>query len=467
MLLLLLACLGLLAAVLAAVLPFVRLLVRQRVSPLRRLSGPPCPSLLMGNLREMDNQENTNLLATWEEKYGPTYVYHGFLAGPRLITTDPTALAHVLAHAYDYPKPDFVRDSLASMGAGYHGILTAEGDTHRRQRRILSPAFSKPHLATLAPVFAEKATQLRDLWLAQVDAHPSPPRIDVLAPSARATLDVIGEAGFGYHFNALSSSADQLAAAFAVIFSASRKFRMFTILQAWFPILRHFRPNATAESQAHETMHRIGTALIDQKRAEILSESTTESTRRPRDLLSLLIRSNLCTSLKSQEAGLSTLEVRSQISTFITAGHETSASALTWSLYALATSPQVQAKLRDALRSLSEIEGCEYLDWVVRESLRLHAPVTSTMRVCRKPGGDLVPLEVPVRGSRVGETVPAVRVQEGDILTIPIQAVNRSVRLWGPDAGVFRPAPGRPSDPGAAERDIDVLEWERDAWEGE
>ena len=106
-------------------------------------------------------------------------------------------------------------------------------------------------------------------------------------------------------------------------------------------------------------------------------------------------------------------EVLCQISTFLAAGHETTASAMTWCLYALAKDQPLQHKLREALRAVeAEIEmanvergerlgggdeheddrsaltdavnKCEYLDWVVRESLRLHAPVTNTMRVCMR-----------------------------------------------------------------------------------
>ncbi|KAG6854684.1 hypothetical protein C0991_003333 [Blastosporella zonata] len=497
--------------------PFLRILLRQLRSPLHHLPGPPSRSLLTGNLADLHDQENTNILAHWERAYGPTYVYRGFLSGPRLITTDLAALAHVLSRAYEYPKPDFVRESLASMGAGHDGVLTVEGEVHRRQRRILAPAFSKGHLKSLTPIFRDKAEKLRELWLAQADLEPDAPgpRIDVLASLGRATLDVIGEAGFGYHFDSLSNrDDDELAAAFALIFSTSRKFRMFTILQAWFPVLRHFRHNGAAMTQAHDTMHRIGMSLIDEKRAEILAESTNasvSSTSRghSRDLLSLLIRSNLASTTtptsKSQPSGpssMSTTEVRSQISTFIAAGHETSSSALTWCLYALACAPEVQAKLRDALRgldfgtsgpsvvtsnvedtvnthhddpdrSITAIEECTYLDHVIRESLRLHAPVTSTMRVCAKKGGDVIPLSVPLRASScsasasssfgsgivcpekergartgVGQDKEGGGMQtggekengpEGEWEAGEMNAVNRCERLWGEDAGVFRP----------------------------
>lgn len=85
-----------------------------------------------------------------------------------------------------------------------------------------------------------------------VHSSPSPtsptppcPTIDVLPWFTRAALDIIGEAGFGYHFNALSAGdgggkENELAEAFGVIFGTARKFRVMTILQVWFPVLRRF-----------------------------------------------------------------------------------------------------------------------------------------------------------------------------------------------------------------------------------
>lgn len=99
----------------------VRIIVRQQISPLRRLRGPRSPSFFMGNLAAMHDQENNNLIATWEAEHGPAFIYHGLFGGCRLMITDPRAVAHVLGNAYDYPKPDFVRDSLASMAAGHDG----------------------------------------------------------------------------------------------------------------------------------------------------------------------------------------------------------------------------------------------------------------------------------------------------------------------------------------------------------
>lgn len=132
---------------------FITLLVRQALSPLALLRGPPCPSFFMGNLMEMHDQENNNLVAEWEAAYGSTFVYRGFIGGCRLMTTDPVAVAHILGNAYDYPKPDFVRDSLATMAAGHDGLLTVEGDVHKRQVcDQISPPFHR-HSMNLIPYF--------------------------------------------------------------------------------------------------------------------------------------------------------------------------------------------------------------------------------------------------------------------------------------------------------------------------
>ncbi|KAK0464724.1 cytochrome P450 [Desarmillaria tabescens] len=439
---------------------FFRLLARQWRSPLLRLPGPPSQSFFAGNLEQMHDMANSDLLSQWEAQYGPNYAYRGFLNGSRLMTTDPVALSYILGHAYDYPKPDFVRDSLAAMGAGHEGLLTSEGEVHKRQRKILSPAFSLSHIKSLTPIFWDKAEQLRDIWL---QSPGKPVRVDALSYLARATLDVIGLAGFGYHFDSLSScdNTNELAHAFSVIFSTARKFRLMTILQVWFPILRRFRRHNATMTAAHATMRRIGLELIQERRQAVTNEMREKKpmlldgnkTILGRDILSVLIRSNLSASSSEQ---MSLPEILSQISTFLAAGHETSASALTWCLYALVTNPDTQAVLRGELRQLEALEGdrerltdeimkCQYLDWVVRETLRLHSPVTNTMRVCMRDE-DEIPIDCSSTSTAPGGYVDkhgvrryTIKVKKWDIITIPIQAINDSERLWGEDSKVFRP----------------------------
>ncbi|KAL4070026.1 cytochrome P450 [Scleroderma yunnanense] len=418
------------AAVAYVLRNLIELLARQYLSPLRALRSPPSSSFLFGNLREMYNQENTGLLFHWEATYGHTYAYKGFLGGSRLITTDLAAIAHILAHPERFQKPDFVRENLAVMGAGLESVLTTEGDVHARQ----APAFTSAHIKTLRPVFRAKATELLDRWsqLAN-DQKRFHSTVDVLPWLAKAMLDVIGLAGFGYHFTALAGENDELADAYHLIFTTARKLALRT------------RPQSKAMDRARAHLAKVGLQLIEERReamaVELNAEAEFPKQSRPRDLLSVLVQSNMA-SFASQRLTIS--EVLCQVSTFLVAGYETTSSALAWCLYALAQNGIAQRRLRAALWTIprdsptldEDIAKLGYLDWVVRETLRVHAPVTWTMRVAME--GDNIPVECPF-SDRWGGTRNDVRVSKGDIITVPIQAINKNKRIWGEDAQLFRP----------------------------
>ena len=140
------------------------------------------------------------------------------------------------------------------------------------------------------------------------------------------------------------------------------------------------------------------------------------------------------------------LMTRPSCSTFTLAGMDTTSNALSRIFHLLAQHTDVQEKLR---KEILEAQGGDYadiayddlvklpyLDAVVREALRLHAPVTSTMRVAGRD--DVVPVARPFVDRR-GRACDAIRVRKGDIVTVPLQAMNKSREVWGEDAEVFRP----------------------------
>lgn len=171
-------------------------------------------------------------------------------------------------------------------------------------------------------------------------------------------------------------------------------------------------------------------------------------------LTRIIVRSNI-SSDPSQR--LSVEEILCQISTFIGAGHETTASALTWTFYALARDPGLQARLRRELHSIPlptstnpvttptssesplpfpddttihHILSNTLLDNIIRESLRLYTPVSSTMRVASHD--DVIPLSPHnlVRDKN-GEWKNGITIRKGDIITVPISEINRCEDLWG------------------------------------
>ncbi|KAI6111685.1 cytochrome P450 [Pisolithus thermaeus] len=119
--------------------------------------------------------------------------------------------------------------------------------------------------------------------------------------------------------------------------------------------------------------------------------------------------------------------------------------SLTWTLVELARNPDIQSKLRDELLAFASEPTYDqlqssltlpYLDAVVHESLRIHAPLTDFVRVAAED--DVIPLSEPVI-TKSGQAVNSISVARETRIGLPFACINRSTSIWGPDAKVFRP----------------------------
>ncbi|KAH9946884.1 cytochrome P450 [Amylocystis lapponica] len=439
-------------------------------SSLRFLPGPRSPSPLYGHLRAISKAADSVLHEQWTEQYGPTLKYKSFMNANRFYTTDPRAINHIITHSMVYEKPDDARFTLAQILG--EGLLFVEGDSHRQQRRVLNPAFGPTHIRELTGIFVEKSIQLRDMWSAQISDSHEPVRLDIIPGLTRMSLDVIGLAGFGYDFGALNldGKPNELHEAFhTMIAYLTTGVSVLGILQARFPVLRfivrvprflrlsvgppftvRLQPSHRQQSQreAQRVMRRVGMQLIAEKKAAITKESRAQSkeTAGPglhgRDLLTLLLKANIATDIPVHQR-LSDEDVLAQVPRFLVAGHETTSTATMWCLYALTQAPAVQQKLREELLrvdtdapDMDELNALPYLDAVVRETMRVHAPVPATHRVAARD--DVVPLGTPVVDTR-GQVHESIKIDKGQGIFISITAVNRAKALWGEDAFEFRP----------------------------
>ncbi|KAG8969024.1 hypothetical protein FRB90_010771, partial [Tulasnella sp. 427] len=268
------------------------------------------------------------------------------------------------------------------------------------------------------------------------DGNGAPVTIDVLGWLSRATLDIIGDAGFGYQFNALVDETNELSVAFNKIFDVVSSFNPIEFLQIWAPAIGKLPTKHNIEFQESTgVLRRVGMGLIEEKTREVAKDApeTDEQDDPAKDLLSVLIKSNADNSLSEEE-------VLAQIATFIAAGHETTSTAITWALYALASNPKVQERLRAELLafphdnpSMEELNGLQYLDWVVREALRVYSPVEITSRQPLKD--EVVPLSEPITDLN-GRVLHEL---QGDVVFIHIREINMSPEIWGEDARVFKP----------------------------
>lgn len=149
-----------------------------------------------------------------------------------------------------------------------------------------------------------------------------------------------------------------------------------------------------------------------------------------------------------------------RIISFLTAGYETTSNGAMWTIYALTQNPNVERRLLEELNAaqtecpnLDELQALPYLDAVVREALRLHAPLPSTLRVAVKD--DVIPLNkafvdndghlcdhieyvIPYACRSILKIGIYRRIAAGTAIDVPILALNRAESLWGDDALEFR-----------------------------
>ncbi|KAH8985278.1 cytochrome P450, partial [Lactarius akahatsu] len=154
---------------------------------------------------------------------------------------------------------------------------------------------------------------------------------------------------------------------------------------------------------------------------------------------------------------MSNEEILLQVPTFLLAGHETSSTAIAWTLFALSCHPAVQTTLRAELRSLRcptdmptmhQLNALPYLEGVVREVLCLYAPASATQRIAMHDAE--IPLRKPFKDNRgITQSSESIWVSKGNSVSVPIRLLNHSTEIWGEYANEFKPE-GWESIPGAA-----------------
>ncbi|TFK99856.1 cytochrome P450 [Pterulicium gracile] len=419
----------------------IRFIHRNATSPLQRLKGPRDSGFLLGHVmavREIDAQTNKSMNGEWMKEYGHVSSFSAPL-GIR-------ASCHYLGNQFLKPhgivirKPGFGRRLLGrALG---EGVLMAGEDVHKHQRKIMNPAFDPAQIRELFPIFMEKAVMLRDVWSQKLLQERGNARIDILSGAGKVTLDVIGAAGFDYELDALDESKkNDLTDAFGTLLGAEQPDALLLLLVFAMVIPRSW-PTAW---RAKRMMNRIGKQLLERSKQQASEEKpalTSNTISRPRDLLSLLVRANMDPSVPEQQR-LSKDEVIAQIPTFLLAGHETTSTAIAFCLFSLAERPDIQHKLRKELLSsindnpsMDELNTLPYLDQVLRETLRLHAPVPATQRHVMQD--DLIPVSKPFT-DKYGEAHNAIRVSAGESVLIPMLAINTAKEILGDDALEFKP----------------------------
>ena len=247
-----------------------------------------------------------------------------------------------------------------------NGLLRSEGERWRKQRAVSQPAFHKASIDGMVETMADATNRIAERWDDLIESGQS--TVDLEREMTQLTLSVVSRTLFGYD---VGDSAEEISEAlrFVLRYNTDR-FGKIAAPPLWVPT-----PDNRRYSKALGTLEGIVHDLVQRRRAE---------QHPPDDLLEMMIAD-----LEGEGKGIATREqLRDEIMTFLTAGHETTAMALTWTFYLLHKNPEKAALLREELAAAlggrpprwEDIGALEYTDAVLKESMRLYPPVWGLVR---------------------------------------------------------------------------------------
>ncbi|KAF9088845.1 hypothetical protein BGX29_012357 [Mortierella sp. GBA35] len=430
---------GTLFALLSSYVFYKTYLLPNFLSPLRHIPGPPNKSKynkynlpFVGNFLDILQEEAGVPHRRWIEQYGGIVMYRGLLNNQRILLADQKAIQHVFGtHSYKYTKPTNLARLLGKVIG--HGILLAEGDAHRKQRKMLNPAFSHKHIKDMVHIMAGPAEMLGRLWEERVDRSGDKPfELDITTDLGSCTLDIIGLSGFSYDFQALTNPDNEMSMAYRELFYKETTSSQF--LRVFIPYYTDLPTQANLDrKRAIQTIDRVTMQIIHEKRAQANAKNPEEDENK--DLMSILIRGN--EQVGSLEDGkLTDTELKDQIMTFLAAGHETTSVTVTWMLHVFSIYPEVQRKVRHEMLThigrptesnknpltYDNLNVLPYLSACVKELLRFIPPVPTTSRVATED-----------------DTILGYDIPKGTQVFISPAALHKLKDVFGEDAEEFKP----------------------------
>jgi enediyne biosynthesis protein E7 len=271
----------------------------------------------------------------------------------------PDAIAQVLQkRAANYDKRTRSSSSIKSVTGD--SLLTCNGEFWKRQRRMDQPAFHHRQIAGFADQMTAAAARMLDRW----QAGPQP--LDIASEMAHLTYSIVGQTLFSFDTHSDAETVEQA---------------MRVILPHVFNRLGNLiNPPLWLPTPANRRFSR-SLAAVDQVVYRIIHQHRLAQDRGEpdHDLLAMLMRARDA----ETGAGLDDSQLRNETITFLLAGHETTANALTWIFYLISQHPAVEQLLLEEITNvlagktptLADIPQLAYTKSVIQESMRLYPPI--------------------------------------------------------------------------------------------
>jgi cytochrome P450 len=277
--------------------------------------------------------------------------------------------------------PDYVRDVLVTQHRRFHkglglerakvllgeGLLTSEDEFHDRQRRLLLPAFHRERIAQYARTMSEYARRRSDAWAPRTV-------VDVSKEMAALALAIAGKTLFDADVEHEATDIGEAVTNALSSFNLALLPFGDTLIHMPIPPAWRFK---RARARLNATVYR----LIAERRA---------SGRTGTDLLSVMVAAG---DTEGDRAGMSDEQIRDEAMTLLLAGHETTANALTWTLYLLSSHAAIESRLHDEvdevlgdrLAGAADLPRLVYTRAVIAESMRMFPPAYLVGRRALEP----------------------------------------------------------------------------------
>ena len=316
----------------------------------------PKPHFLIGNI-PLAGPAPLDTFTRWTAEYGDIFYYRAawlhvyFLNRPDLID-------YVLVrNPQNFLKDRVVQNSRWFLG---NGLLTAEGDAWKRQRRLTQPAFSRNRISAYTGCMTESAEQMLASWTTGTV-------VDIHKEMMRLTLSVVVRALFGLE----TVETGKISQSLNTIMLNSVGGRL--LLPPFFRYmpLRGMRDVRRAVDDMNAAVY------------EIIRQHRIGDKHNSGDLLSLLMHAR-----DEDGSKMTDEQLRDEVMTFLLAGHETTALALSWALYLLSQNvgaeeelyEEVDRALAGRLPNISDLPALTFVGNVIKETMRLYPPAWSVAR---------------------------------------------------------------------------------------
>lgn len=400
------------------------------VSPLRHLPGPKDNHFFIGQTARLMMAASPHALyEEWTRKWPDApFIRQLSIANQELLIVNSLAAQREClgTHGNDFVKSALFEKLFGEIIPG--GLLFSKGEEHKKRRRALAGPMSLPKTRRLVPVFQEKARAWVNFLQSELDAGGDGVW-DVEPSMHKLLLEMIVVIALGVELTQMESpSSMSFVEAYHNLLQPSRLSMILWFMNARFPLRwlplkinkTWLEANSTIQSMIKGVVHRRAEELraIDRKRE--VGEALIDTRR---DITTFMLEESLF-----GKGELSESEIANGLLELVSAGHDTSSSALTWTIYELAARPEMQERCRAEILAATDdigagmLEKLAFLDKFIKEVLRLFSPTLVSLREAAK---DMV--------------IEGVPITKGTSIVISPANIGRNTNVWGPDADTFDP----------------------------